>query len=206
VPAPPGNPQQQPASIAGAVMTASQHRRRADPRQRPPPVAQQRPVGHAGSKGQSDKNSPEYHHFLTSEQFRASYGPTSADLTAAAASLTALGFTTHLSSQNIIADAPQTVVERGLGVRLTQSLVRGKSVLAADRSAHASRRAREGRRDDLVLAARDARQFAAARSRPRSYRTIAYSPEGRIGSTISSRLTAIPRISDSTARAERSAS
>jgi subtilase family serine protease len=134
VPAPSGNPQQQPASVAGAVIDGVPASAARGIR-----VSVHLPLRNSSQldtlvQSQSDKNSPEYHHFLTAEQFRASYGPTSADLTAAAASLTALGFTTHLSSQNIIADAPQTVVERGLGVRLTQSLVRGKSVLAADRA------------------------------------------------------------------------
>ena len=85
-------------------------------------------------QSQSDKNSPEYHHFLTPDQFRSAYGPSNADMAAAAASLTSLGFTTHVTSQSIIADAPQAIVERSFGVRMTQSLVRGKSTLSIDKA------------------------------------------------------------------------
>jgi subtilase family serine protease len=87
---------------------------------------------------QSDRRSPLYRHWLTPAQFRASYGPSSADLRSAASALERYGFRTSLTSQGVVADAAQAVFERTFGVRLLQhsETVSGetRSVLAADRA------------------------------------------------------------------------
>jgi subtilase family serine protease len=91
-------------------------------------------------KQQSTKDSPEFHHFLTPAQFRATYGPTAADLQGAAAALNHNGFKTTITSQGIIADAPRSTVERTFGIHLRPmrprrgtALERGIPALAADR-------------------------------------------------------------------------
>ncbi len=88
---------------------------------------------------QSTKNSPLYHHWLTPQQFRESYGPTAADLQAAAAALRNSGFKTTITSQGIIADAQQATVERTFGIHLhmagaAMNNARGAPILAADRA------------------------------------------------------------------------
>lgn len=67
---------------------------------------------------QTDKSSADYHHFLTREQFRAAYGPTAQDLAAAESALRSLGFETRVTSQSVIAAAPQATVERAFNVQL----------------------------------------------------------------------------------------
>ena len=67
---------------------------------------------------QADKGSPDYHHFLTPEQFRARYAPSAHDLATAAATMRGLGFTTLTTSQTVIATAPQATVERAFNVSL----------------------------------------------------------------------------------------
>jgi subtilase family serine protease len=67
---------------------------------------------------QTDKSSADYRHFLTPEQFRATYAPSQADLNTAASTLRGLGFETHATSQAILASAPQAVVERAFQVQL----------------------------------------------------------------------------------------
>ena len=91
---------------------------------------------------QGDKNSSDYHRFLTPEQFRATYAPTTQDLAAAANALHTLGFETRVTSQSITAAADQPTVERTFNVRLrsVQSRERGadavgRTTLAADRAA-----------------------------------------------------------------------
>ena len=91
---------------------------------------------------QGDSSSPDYHRFLTSQQFRATYAPASQDLAAAANALHALGFETRVTSQSITAAADQSTVERTFNVKLraVQSRERGtesaaRSTLAADRAA-----------------------------------------------------------------------
>ncbi|HET9030205.1 MAG TPA: S53 family peptidase [Candidatus Aquilonibacter sp.] len=90
---------------------------------------------------QSDKNSPQYHQFLTPAQFRAQFGPTAGDLRSAASSLASQGFKTTITSQGIVADAPQSVVERTFNVHLSRrtvmSAVRGAApavLMQADRA------------------------------------------------------------------------
>jgi subtilase family serine protease len=68
---------------------------------------------------QSTQGSPLYHHWLTPAQFRAEYGPTPQSLQTAASTLQALGFKTTLTSQGVVADAPQATVERAFAVRLS---------------------------------------------------------------------------------------
>jgi subtilase family serine protease len=75
---------------------------------------------------QSDRNSPQYHQFLTPDQFRAQFGPTGSDLQSAAAAMKAQGFTVAITSQGLVADAPQATVERTFGIHLN----RGRSPLA----------------------------------------------------------------------------
>ncbi len=90
---------------------------------------------------QSDKNSGDYGHFLTPDQFRSQFGPPAADLNAAANTLRSLGFDTRMTSQGVIAAADQSTVERTFNVRLrapqttgraAQSV--GRNVLTADKA------------------------------------------------------------------------
>lgn len=83
---------------------------------------------------QTDRSSSDYHRFLTPQQFRERYGPTSADLSSTAAALRAQGFETHVTSQGVFAAAPQATVERTFNVHLRQTLSNGRSALSADRS------------------------------------------------------------------------
>lgn len=83
---------------------------------------------------QGDKNSPEYRRFITPQQFAARYAPTTADLQSAAATLKSMGFTTHVGTQSVIADAPQSTVERAFNVHLRTTMSHGRSGMAADRS------------------------------------------------------------------------
>lgn len=83
---------------------------------------------------QADERSPMYRHFLTPQQFRDSYAPAPADLNAAAATLQAAGYETHVTSQSILAAAPQAVVENSFGVRLQPSGARNRTLLNADRA------------------------------------------------------------------------
>ncbi len=82
---------------------------------------------------QSDRHSADYHRYLTPEQFRAQFGPPAADLTTAATVLKELGFGTRVTSQTVLASAPQATVERAFNVRLRTVTERGKTALAADR-------------------------------------------------------------------------
>ncbi len=88
---------------------------------------------------QSTKDSPQYHQWLTPAQFRASYGPTASSLATVAATLSAQGFKTAITSQGVVADAPQATVERVFNVHLTNraaALSRGTPVtlLKADKA------------------------------------------------------------------------
>src|SRR5271154_2514872 len=59
---------------------------------------------------QGDQSSPDYHRFLTPAEFRAAYGPAPQDLANASAALQSLGFQTRVTSQSVIAAAPQATV------------------------------------------------------------------------------------------------
>jgi kumamolisin len=88
---------------------------------------------------QSTKDSPQYHQWLTPAQFRASYGPTASSLATVANTLSAQGFKTAITSQGVVADAPQATVERVFNVHLTNraaALSRGTPVtlLQADKA------------------------------------------------------------------------
>lgn len=72
-------------------------------------------------QAQSSQDSPLYHHFLTPQQFRETYGPRLQDLQATASALQSQGFRTTLTSQGVIADAPQATVERTFGIKLAPS-------------------------------------------------------------------------------------
>lgn len=67
---------------------------------------------------QSSKDSPMYHRFLNVAQFRAKYGPTASDLQTAARALQSKGFTTTITSQGVVADAPRATVERVFALHL----------------------------------------------------------------------------------------
>lgn len=87
-------------------------------------------------KEQSSKDSPMYHRFLTVAQFREKYGPKASDLQAAARMLQSKGFTTTITSQGVVADAPRPTVERVFGLHLkSRPNVQGQRVspLIADR-------------------------------------------------------------------------
>ncbi|HEX8828686.1 MAG TPA: protease pro-enzyme activation domain-containing protein, partial [Xanthobacteraceae bacterium] len=82
-------------------------------------------------QAQSTQNSPQYHQWLTPAQFRAQFGPAPSDLQTVASTLGGQGFTTYITSQGVVADAPQATVERVFGIRLarrTSVLSRGSSV------------------------------------------------------------------------------
>lgn len=82
-------------------------------------------------QAQSTQNSPQYHQFLTPAQFRAQFGPSASDLQTVASTLRAQGFTTAFTSQGIVADAPQSVVQRVFSIQLsrrTATLSRGTPV------------------------------------------------------------------------------
>ena len=84
---------------------------------------------------QADKNSADYHHFLTPQQFRDRYAPPAADLAAAAAALRAQGFDAHVTSQSVLAAAPQATVEQTFGVHVRQIAQRGRTGLSLDHAA-----------------------------------------------------------------------
>ena len=69
---------------------------------------------------QSDKNSPLYHQWLTPAQFRAQYAPTANDLKSVASALSAQGFKTAITTQGVVADAPQSTVEKTFAVHLNR--------------------------------------------------------------------------------------
>ena len=90
-------------------------------------------------QAQSTQNSPQYHQFLTPAQFRAQFGPSASDLQTVASTLRAQGFTAAITSQGIVADAPQSVVQHVFGIQLsrrTATLSRGTPVtlLQADKA------------------------------------------------------------------------
>lgn len=61
---------------------------------------------------QSTPGSAQYRHFLTPEQFNARYGPAAEDVKTVSETLRARGFTTYVTTQGVVADAPQAIVER----------------------------------------------------------------------------------------------
>jgi kumamolisin len=83
---------------------------------------------------QGDSSSPDYHHFITPEQFRASYGPAASDLQAAASALRGLGFETRTTSQAVLAAAEQSVVERTFNVHFRAVQAHGRTVQSAART------------------------------------------------------------------------
>jgi len=90
---------------------------------------------------QSDKNSPQYHRWLTPETFRAQFGPSAANLQTVAATLQGQGFTTTITSQGVVADASQAIVEKTFAITLNRhaaALSRGTgsgaTLLLADRA------------------------------------------------------------------------
>ncbi len=89
-------------------------------------------------QNQSSEGGPAYHHWLTPEQFRATYGPALSDLQTVATALQGYGFHTTITSQGVFADAPQAVVERAFGTHLQMhsETISGNTVtqLVADRS------------------------------------------------------------------------
>ena len=84
---------------------------------------------------QSQQGSPQYHAFLTPQQFAARYAPASSDLAAAAATLKSLGFATQVTTQSVVADADQSTVQRVFKVNLRTVSSNGRTALAADRAA-----------------------------------------------------------------------
>jgi kumamolisin len=71
-------------------------------------------------QAQSTQNSPQYHQWLTPAQFRAQFGPTPGNLQSVATSLNAQGFTSYITSQGVVADAPQATVQRVFNIQLTR--------------------------------------------------------------------------------------
>ena len=83
---------------------------------------------------QGDKSSADYHHFVTPEQFRGTYGPAARDLQAAADALRGMGFETRTTSQSVLAAAEQSTVERTFNVHFRQVQARGRGVQSAART------------------------------------------------------------------------
>ncbi len=83
---------------------------------------------------QADQNSPDYHHFLTPQQFRDRYAPPAADLATVATTLRGLGFDAHVTSQSVLAAAPQATVEQTFGIHVRQTTQRGRAGLSLDRA------------------------------------------------------------------------
>jgi subtilase family serine protease len=83
---------------------------------------------------QGDKASPDYHHFITPDQFRAKYAPAAVDLNAAADALRGLGFETRATSQSVLAAAEQSTVERTFNVHFRSVQSRGRTVDSAERA------------------------------------------------------------------------
>ncbi len=83
---------------------------------------------------QGDKSSPDYHHFLTPQQFREAYAPHAADLATAAVTLRGMGFDAHVTSQSVLAAAPQATVEHAFGIHIRQTTEHGRSALSLDRA------------------------------------------------------------------------
>ncbi len=75
---------------------------------------------------QGDKSSPLYHHFITPQQFRASYGPDQTSVDSVDSYLRAQGFSTQRTSLGLVADAPQGVVENTFHIRLHAVLTKGR--------------------------------------------------------------------------------
>lgn len=75
---------------------------------------------------QTDKSSPLYHHFITPQQFRDSYGPDPTSVDSVDAYLRAQGFTTQRTSLGLIADAPQGVVESTFHIRVRAVQTKGR--------------------------------------------------------------------------------
>lgn len=71
-------------------------------------------------QAQSTQNSPQYHQWLTPSQFRTQFGPTTSDLQTVASTLNGQGFTTYLTSEGVIADAPLAVVQRTFNIQLAR--------------------------------------------------------------------------------------
>lgn len=90
---------------------------------------------------QADQKSPDYHRFLSPEQFRTQFAPAAGDMNAAAASLRGLGFDVHTTSQSIIADAPQATVERAFSVHLRSAQATGRAAQTVSRSTLAADKA-----------------------------------------------------------------
>lgn len=90
---------------------------------------------------QGDQSSPDYHRFLTPAEFRATYGPAAQDLANASAALQSLGFQTRVTSQSVIAAAPQATVERTFAVKLQAAQSRGRGTASIARSAMSADRA-----------------------------------------------------------------
>ena len=78
---------------------------------------------------QSQQGSPQYHAFLTPQQFAERYAPASSDLAAAASALKSLGFTTQVTTQSVVADADQSTVERAFKVDLRSVSSNGRTAV-----------------------------------------------------------------------------
>ncbi len=87
---------------------------------------------------QGDRTSSDYHHFLTPQQFRESYGPSASDMASVVSTLRGFGFQTKVTSQSAIAAAPQATVERVFGVKLHASQATTMGRLRASQSTRAA--------------------------------------------------------------------
>jgi subtilase family serine protease len=75
-------------------------------------------------RDQQDPSSPNYHQWLTPQQFNARFGPTQADADAVAQWLTAEGFTIksiNLAEHSVVADADAATVSRALDVAIVSN-------------------------------------------------------------------------------------
>jgi len=79
---------------------------------------------------QSDRSSPLYHHFITPQQFRESYGPDQTAVDTVDSYLRAQGFTTQRTSLGLIADGPQSTVESAFHIRMHHVQTKGREAMS----------------------------------------------------------------------------
>ena len=83
-------------------------------------------------RAQSDRTSPQYRHWLTPAQFRASYGPNANDMQTAKQYLQMQGFAVTQTSQGLIANGSQRQVESTFGVHMRQVMSNGRSTTSTN--------------------------------------------------------------------------
>jgi subtilase family serine protease len=83
-------------------------------------------------QAQADEKSPQYRHWITPQQFRATYGPDSRDIQAAKQFLESQGFAVTQTSQSLFASGTQRQVESSFGVHMREAMSANRATLSAD--------------------------------------------------------------------------